>query len=145
MHPLHLGQLRSNAGLHHFRRAGVLHADDGRAFCVAPDTAGCGASLPGGWLPGAASDLYSDGTIYRCRTIALQAAVHVAGADRGADWDSRLLRVVAREAGCNSAVDPAIQETVFMANLTATKPIHTLMHEAHDTSEHRLKRTLGPV
>jgi len=32
-----------------------------------------------------------------------------------------------------------------MANLSATKPINTLMHEAQDTSEHSLKRTLGPV
>jgi APA family basic amino acid/polyamine antiporter len=32
-----------------------------------------------------------------------------------------------------------------MANLTATKSINTLMAEAQDTSEHSLKRTLGPV
>jgi basic amino acid/polyamine antiporter, APA family len=32
-----------------------------------------------------------------------------------------------------------------MANLTATKPIDALMREAQDTSEHCLKRTLGPV
>jgi basic amino acid/polyamine antiporter, APA family len=32
-----------------------------------------------------------------------------------------------------------------MANLTATKSINTLMQEAQDTSEHSLKRTLGPV
>ena len=32
-----------------------------------------------------------------------------------------------------------------MANLSACKPINTLMHEAQDTSEHSLKRTLGPV
>ena len=32
-----------------------------------------------------------------------------------------------------------------MANLVATKPLHTLMHEAQETSEHSLKRTLGPV
>src|SRR6266852_3655914 len=32
-----------------------------------------------------------------------------------------------------------------MANLSATKPMHTLMQEAQDTSEHSLKRTLGPV
>src|SRR5947208_4072270 len=32
-----------------------------------------------------------------------------------------------------------------MANLVATKPLHTLMQEAQDTSEHSLKRTLGPV
>src|SRR6202795_2648245 len=32
-----------------------------------------------------------------------------------------------------------------MANLSATKPMHTLMQEAQDTSEHALKRTLGPV
>ena len=32
-----------------------------------------------------------------------------------------------------------------MANLTATKPLHTLMQEAAETSEHSLKRTLGPV
>jgi len=32
-----------------------------------------------------------------------------------------------------------------MANLTATKPLHTLMQEAQETSEHSLKRTLGPV
>ena len=32
-----------------------------------------------------------------------------------------------------------------MANLSATKSINTLMLEAQDTSEHSLKRTLGPV
>src|SRR3989475_545056 len=32
-----------------------------------------------------------------------------------------------------------------MANLSATKSIDTLMQEAQDTSEHSLKRTLGPV
>jgi APA family basic amino acid/polyamine antiporter len=32
-----------------------------------------------------------------------------------------------------------------MANLSATKSINTLMQEAQDTSEHSLKRTLGPV
>jgi APA family basic amino acid/polyamine antiporter len=32
-----------------------------------------------------------------------------------------------------------------MANLSACKPINTLMNEAQDTSEHSLKRTLGPV
>ena len=32
-----------------------------------------------------------------------------------------------------------------MVNLAATKPLHTLMQEAQDTSEHSLKRTLGPV
>ena len=32
-----------------------------------------------------------------------------------------------------------------MASLSATKPLHTLMNEAQDTSEHGLKRTLGPV
>src|SRR5438270_6535669 len=32
-----------------------------------------------------------------------------------------------------------------MANLTATKPIQTLMEESQETGEHSLKRTLGPV
>jgi APA family basic amino acid/polyamine antiporter len=32
-----------------------------------------------------------------------------------------------------------------MANLVATKPMHTLMQEAQETTEHSLKRTLGPV
>src|SRR6202795_4769226 len=32
-----------------------------------------------------------------------------------------------------------------MANLSATKPMHTLMQESQETSEHSLKRTLGPV
>ena len=32
-----------------------------------------------------------------------------------------------------------------MANLSATKSISTLMLESQDTSEHSLKRTLGPV
>src|SRR5277367_5453813 len=32
-----------------------------------------------------------------------------------------------------------------MGNLAATKSINTLMREAQDTSEHSLKRTLGPV
>jgi len=32
-----------------------------------------------------------------------------------------------------------------MANLSATKPLNTLMREAEETGEHCLKRTLGPV
>src|SRR5258706_10141779 len=32
-----------------------------------------------------------------------------------------------------------------MANLSATKSIDSLMQEAQETSEHSLKRTLGPV
>src|SRR5246127_5812936 len=32
-----------------------------------------------------------------------------------------------------------------MANLSATKPLNTLMREAEETGEHSLKRTLGPV
>src|SRR5258707_3548279 len=32
-----------------------------------------------------------------------------------------------------------------MANLSATKPLNTLMQEAQETGEHSLKRTLGPV
>jgi len=32
-----------------------------------------------------------------------------------------------------------------MANLTATKPLNTLMQEAQETGEHCLKRSLGPV
>jgi APA family basic amino acid/polyamine antiporter len=32
-----------------------------------------------------------------------------------------------------------------MANLSATKSLHTLMQEAQETNEHSLKRTLGPV
>src|ERR1700741_2722424 len=32
-----------------------------------------------------------------------------------------------------------------MANLSATKPLHTLMREAGEPGEHCLKRTLGPV
>src|SRR3979411_323027 len=94
VHPLYLGQLRPTAGLHYFRRAGLLHFDDCRTIRVTADTAGRRASLPGGWLPRAAGDLYCDGIVYRCRTIALQAAVHVAGTDRGADWDPRLFRGV---------------------------------------------------
>ena len=39
-------------------------------------------------------DLYCDGIIHRCRTIALQATVHLAGVDRGAVGDPGLLRVV---------------------------------------------------
>src|SRR3989442_15534891 len=31
-----------------------------------------------------------------------------------------------------------------MANLLATKPIKTILNEAHETGEHSLKRTLGP-
>ncbi len=31
-----------------------------------------------------------------------------------------------------------------MGNLLATKPIKTLLDEAHETGEHSLKRALGP-
>ena len=31
-----------------------------------------------------------------------------------------------------------------MANLLATKPIKTILSEAHETGEHSLKRALGP-
>jgi APA family basic amino acid/polyamine antiporter len=42
-------------------------------------------------------------------------------------------------------IEFVIKESVFMASLTATKPLHTLMQEAQETGEHCLKRTLGPV
>src|ERR1700732_3437677 len=96
LRPLHLGQLRAAPGLHHIRGPGVLHSDDCRTIRVAADTSGCRAPLSGGWLPAAACDLYCDGFIYRCRTIALQAAVHLAGPDRCAAWDPGLLRLVAQ-------------------------------------------------
>src|SRR6267378_4132915 len=111
MRPLHLGQLRAAPGLHHFRDPGVLHFDDCRTIRVAADASGGSASLSGGGLSGAACDLYCDGIIHRCRTIALQAAVHVAGIDRGADWDPGLLRLVAKFGPCeNGCVDLAAKE-----------------------------------
>ena len=43
----------------------------------------------------AARDLYRDGVIYRCRTIALQTAVHMAGPDHRAAGDPGVFLVVA--------------------------------------------------
>src|SRR5215831_6007939 len=40
---------------------------------------------------------------------------------------------------------PSFKENVSMASLTATKPLRMLMSEAHESGEHSLKRTLGPV
>ena len=85
------GQL---ARLHYLRGAGVLHSDHCRIICAAADASGCPAALPRGRLSGAAGDLYCDGFVHRCRTIALQTAIHVAGADCRAAGNPGLLRVV---------------------------------------------------
>ena len=61
---LHLGQLRTVAGLHHLRGAGVLHPDDCGAVCAASEAAGRAASLPRDWISGAAGDLYFDGRVH---------------------------------------------------------------------------------
>ena len=63
---------------------------------AAADASGGEAAVPGGGLSGPADHLYCDGFIHRCRTIALQTAIHVAGTDRGAVGDSGLLCVVAK-------------------------------------------------
>ncbi len=78
-----------------FRRAGLLYPDDRRPICAAENASGRSASLPGRRLSDSAHRLYCDGFIHRCRTIALQTAIYVAGADRGAIGDSGLLCVVA--------------------------------------------------
>ena len=58
--------------------------------------------VPGRGLSGAADHLYCDGFIHRCRTIALQTAIHVAGTDCGAAGHPGILRVV-EERGRTSA------------------------------------------
>ena len=57
-----------------------------------PDAA---PAISGIRLSRSADHLYCDGFIHRCRTIALQTAVHVAGTDRGAAGDSGIFRMVA--------------------------------------------------
>ena len=61
------------------------------------------AALSRDRLSGAAGDLYCDGFVHRCHTIALQTAVHVAGVDRGAAGRSGVLRVVGERGQQNRA------------------------------------------
>jgi len=78
----------------HFRGTRFLHFDDCGIVCTAPGASGRPAPLSRGRISGAARDLYCDGFIYRCRTIALQAAIHVARVDCGAVRNPGILRVV---------------------------------------------------
>ena len=109
---------------------------------TASHAAGRSAALPRHRLSGAAGDLYCDGFICRCRTIALQTAVHVAGADCGAAGHPGILRMVAKRGGKMSTTVAPQGETKRMSNLFATKPLNLLMEEARETGEHSLKRTL---
>ncbi len=66
---------------------------------AAPHPPRCGAALSSDWLSGAARDLYCDGLVHRCRTIALQAAIHVAGIDHRVAGNSGVFLVVTSVAG----------------------------------------------
>ena len=95
LHPVRLRQLRTAARLHHFRGAGVLHPHDCWSVCAAADPSRRGAALSGVWLSCSSGDLYCDGIVYRCRTIALQTAIHLAGTDYRAAGNSGVFPVVA--------------------------------------------------
>ena len=64
-------------------------------FVSAAHSSRRGTSLSRDWLSGTAGDLYCDGFIYRCRTITLQTAVHLAGTDHRAARHSGVFPVVA--------------------------------------------------
>src|SRR5579862_79003 len=148
MRPLHLRQLRPASGLHHFCRAGLLYFDDYGPVHSAKDPSGCRPALQSRGLSGPAHRLYCDGFIYRCRTLALQTAIHLAGIDCGITWHPGLLCVVAQLDGPReyirvSTVVQTQEKPKRMPNLLACKPLNLLMEEARETGEHSLKRTLG--
>ena len=64
------------------------------AVRAAADPSRCAAALPRAGISRAARRLYCDGVIHRYRIIALQAAVHLAGADYRAAGNSGVLPVV---------------------------------------------------
>src|ERR1700734_2044422 len=139
---MRLGQLRTASRLHYFCCAGLLYFDDCGIVCPAADAAGCSETLSCGRLPDIARNLYCDGFIHRCRTIALQTAIHLAGVDCGAAGHPGILRVV-EERGRKARIGVTQGESRRMAKLFATKPLNLLMEESRETGEHSLKRTLG--
>ncbi len=95
LHPVRLRQLRTTARLHHLRRAGVLYPHHFWIVRAAPHASQRGTPVSCDRLPGAAGNLYCDGFIYRCRTITLQTAVHLARTDYRSAGDSGVFLVVA--------------------------------------------------
>ena len=85
-----LRHLQPVARLHYFCGAGVLYSDDSRAVRAALQATRCAAPLQGLRLSVPAGSLHRDGGGHLRRAVALQAAVHLAGADPGAAGDSGL-------------------------------------------------------
>ncbi len=103
------------------------------------------AALSGGWLSDIARNLYCDGFVHRCRTIALQTAIHLAGVDCGVAGHPGILRVVEKFAAKTSRILSS-KEKRSMANLFARKDLPTLMKEAVEVEgEQSLRRALGPL
>ena len=84
--PLPFGQLWATAGLCDLCSVGLLYSDDYGVVCAAADASGCGSSVQGVRVSGAAGTLYRDGGMDLCRTIALQTSIYVAGADYCSAW-----------------------------------------------------------
>src|SRR5207302_4691871 len=94
MPALRLRQLWAAFGLHYFCGAGVLHTHVCGIVRAAPHASERESALPRGGLSDPADHLYWDGFIRRCRTIALQTALHLAGTDCGAVGNPGVLDVV---------------------------------------------------
>ncbi len=94
--------------------------------------------------PGVAGDLYCDGIVHRCRTITLQAAVHVAGVDHRACWGFRCtscghgLRVRQPQAG-----QLKLRRNQGNGKSAGYKAAALADGGGRETGEHSLKRTLG--
>ncbi len=98
-------------------------------------------------LPG----LYIAMAAWLCCTLVVQAAVHVAGTDSGVAGRAGVCAVAAqRRIRSDRVADGFCRRTNLdwenrtrMANLLVKKPIDTILHEAAETGEHTLKRSLG--
>src|ERR1700722_5886330 len=111
LHPVRLRQLRTTARLHYLRRAGVLYPHHFWIVRAAPHASQRGTPVSCDRLPGAAGNLYCDGFIYRCRTITLQTAVHLAGTHYRSAGDSGVFLVVAEFGSVIlSGVEPSLRE-----------------------------------
>ena len=104
------------------------------------------AAVSSSGLSGAAGDLYCDGFVYRCRAIALQAAVHLAGADCGAAGDPGILCVVQKFAETDEHHPKSKEKPNEWRICSRQKIFLPLMKEAVEVEgEQSLRRALGPI
>ena len=136
--------LQPVAGLHHLRGAGLLHSHHRGPVCAALQAARCAAAVQSSGLSGAARALYRDGGVDLCRIIAIQAAVHVAGAGVGSAGHSGVSLLVAAEK--NFKVTLKKRSSPFEWRISSRGNLSTLIvAEAKEEGEDHLERALGPV